>query len=487
MFKSSPVWRYGAVDIKDDDGSFRHGLIIDLYVCHGFFVDFDCPGHHAELIPFDRCFGQIDPQLAPPGDDVQILRRHSSNEAWRWYPAIKIMGSFDTFVVVESKWDGKIVREVVSLKHGCIMPAGQRHPLQQEQYRKHHLTLGWIIQLLVEIPSEQDFRWWNREHEDKRRILVKVERGKLIHISSFYTDSGWTFWQLVKMFRIMTKRITYKDLRSKKNPPARCCSSNQRWSSKFLQAPKSAALYDCRSFINTVVPVEVLRRIFSFLEFREQLRCRTVCKSWHTILTTPPTCSRMEFSLQKYENDELALIVDRNTSPATGTIVLSGDSCRWNYMYRYYTRSTEPIAMIIGLLKAKHIKLRTIIISHWYASAANVFEFSNSLSLQLQSDWRDVCERLVLENVDVGGWMSIGIEPGSSNWEVSNKRYYDSFQFSRTPVTFDKCVINTHEKELTHSVRELLKTNCRSMEDIRALQSQLDTHPSPKALAYYRY
>ncbi|XP_055348219.1 uncharacterized protein LOC129595288 isoform X2 [Paramacrobiotus metropolitanus] len=158
-YYSNPVWCYGAVDVQDEDGTFRHGFIVDMDLFEGFIVDFGYPNHHAELVRFHRCLGQIYEFSFALGDTVQILWRESDSEACRWYPAKVIAGSCYTFAYVETERHGKLVREVV--RKNCIMPLGERQPVERRNYERHSLSLGWIASDLLKSRNQDDFQWWN--------------------------------------------------------------------------------------------------------------------------------------------------------------------------------------------------------------------------------------------------------------------------------------------------------------------------------------
>ncbi|XP_055348216.1 uncharacterized protein LOC129595287 isoform X2 [Paramacrobiotus metropolitanus] len=507
-FYVNPVWHYGAVDAQDKDGSFRHGFIVDMDPAEGFIIDFGYPGHHAELIPFSRCFGKIPQYLFASGDAVQVLWRSSDNEALCWYPAKVIAGSYYTFAFVETERHGKSVREVVR-KH-CIMPLGERPALTRKNYKRHRLPLNWIILILAKARSQQDFQWWNRQHGHRSdTILVKVERGKLIFIahsssavtsSEFVTyttkDSRWPrSWSLTEVFRIMANRVTFCELSIWRRAGSK--RRGRRLSSKSGVASKFRPRYRYRPCPNNYLPVEIFRRIFSFLEFREQVKCCSVCKFWHTILTT---CSRLEFDLQTYGHDDLALAFDKNISEFTRKIILSGNifivNCKPNAWY--YSRLFNPVAILTGLLKAKSIKLQTITISDWHVWAPDVLSWSRSLTLQFRSDWKDLCDKLVLDNVYMNGLVYVDAESCGCNGKAFvgpyNNRFrymdFDTMVYSRSvrvmgssPIErMGKYIINTNQNEQMQSARTILEDNCLPMRDevLRMLESRLDKQSVPK-------
>ncbi|XP_055347082.1 uncharacterized protein LOC129594421 isoform X1 [Paramacrobiotus metropolitanus] len=275
MFENDLVWCYGAVDVQDDDGSFRHGLIVDVDVARGCFIDFGYPGHHTELIPFHRCFGRISHYLFAPGDTVQILWRGSNSEAFRWYPATVIAGSYHTFAVVEAQRQGKIVKEVA--RRMWIMPSGERPSFELNSYKRLSMPLSWITAVLAKARSKQDFWWWNREHGHSfNTIFVKVESRKLLYIAQGDESRRWNFWGLVEVFRIMAKRTTTYELRNGKRYLER--ERDKPIAFKSFLATISTTLYQHQPCINTCIPVEVFHRIFSFLEFQDELNSSTVYK-----------------------------------------------------------------------------------------------------------------------------------------------------------------------------------------------------------------
>ncbi|XP_055348198.1 uncharacterized protein LOC129595274 [Paramacrobiotus metropolitanus] len=364
------LWRRGRRSSEVDDGSFRHGLITDMDASEGFIVNFGYPDHRAEPIPFHRCFEHTAYFRFAAGDTVHILWRGSDNEAFRWYLARVIAGSSYTFAYVETQRQGEIVREVV--KRSWIMASGERRPLMLSWYKQHSSSACWIVSLFALARSRKDFEWWNHEH-GRDKILVKVMTGKLIYINC-YDHCGWSFWETIGIFRMMARRkkLDENDRNAGKK------GHGKRFFFKSCLASRSRTRYHYQSCINTCLPIEVFRQVFFFLDFWEQLNCRIVCRSWHTLLTTVPTCLRTEFNLQEYENDELACVFDKDISQSTRHIILTGNG-------QQASRSTDPIAVLIDLLKAKSIKLQSIAICNWYVWAPDIFSWSSSLSVHVRS------------------------------------------------------------------------------------------------------
>ncbi|XP_055327414.1 uncharacterized protein LOC129580772 [Paramacrobiotus metropolitanus] len=355
MFSNNRIWCYGAVDVKDDDGFFRHGMITDMDMPRGFIIDFGYPDHHAELIPFHRCFGKISHNRFAARNTVQILWRGSVNEAYRWYPAIVIAGSSYTVPFVVTQRHGEIVKEVV--RRSWMMQLEERPPIKLQKFNRHSSSAGWIATVLGQARSREDLQFWNRQQGIRdTTILVKLERGKLIYISCF--PEAYSFWDPLEIFQsMMAKRKTVKELK---------------------KASKSTTPYNYQACINACLPAETFRQIFFFLEFPDQLNCRRVCSSWHHILTSAPTCLQLDFNLQKnmYWAEGLALTFDRNISQSTRNIILSSNSERTYH-------SANPTGILIVLLKAKNIKVQTITVSNLHIWAPDIFSWSSSSTLQI--------------------------------------------------------------------------------------------------------
>ncbi|XP_055351895.1 uncharacterized protein LOC129598152 [Paramacrobiotus metropolitanus] len=490
MFENSQVWPYGAVDVRDGDGSFRHGLVIALIPEKGFLVDFGYRSHEAEFVSFSRCFGNEYNPLACK-KAVEILWRGSKKDAWRWYPATIVAGSLYTFTMVEMYRKGKLVREVV--RKWDLQRAEDRPLLDLNRYRLHSVKLNLPLKILAQKRSREDFRWWNRIYGRSANVILQnVEHGRLFYISSrskeYFSPSD--FWKLAKVFRRMATRSAPRQMLSRF---PHCISENvpvdtgRRFiDRKFLlnfcqRGQKSGNLEAHLPCIDKVLPVELIGRIFSFLELRTRVKCRLVCKSWLNVLTFAPACAVVQIDLLLYYNDELSRALDRNITATTKKLILFSTAQDSN--------ASDPLTTVIGLLKLKGIRIHTICIAHFDVWTNDVLAFSSELNLKVRSEWSDVCDRLVLDDVRVYGLAYLDEEGcrclrdkgmGDGSYDMR----FDYLDFKAT-IKVNSWKIHTNDAGEMGSALEVLENACLPMsdEDCRALQTAMDAKGLPQHTA----
>ncbi|XP_055349860.1 uncharacterized protein LOC129596559 [Paramacrobiotus metropolitanus] len=395
MFKNK-VWLYGAVAVQDDNKSFRQGMITDvLPVERSFIVDFDYPDHHAEIVPLDRCFGPISPDFHgldsfAPGDSIEVLCRSREQDAWRWTPAIVIAGSNETFAFVEMERNGKTVRQVVSRLH--VQNTAERESIDFGRYQRYSVQLSRPLLQLASACSQEDLHWWNRRHgSDSPALLVKIEEGCLIYITRgpkpHSRFAPGNFEELAEIFRRMADRS-----RGSENP--RTSAPKGRLHCGFEQGQKEPDTGILPACINAILPPESISHIFSFLEIRDRIRCRLVCRTWQDIsmLCVLP----VKIEVCSYLPDDFAMAVDHCVTHGTKTLIFQCYHCQCERVHR-------ALETLFSLLQVKDIRLKTIVFSKCDVWADDILAFSDALVLKFRLKLHGICDILVLDNVRVCG------------------------------------------------------------------------------------
>ncbi|XP_055343845.1 uncharacterized protein LOC129591967 isoform X2 [Paramacrobiotus metropolitanus] len=194
---------------------------------------------------------------------------------------------------------------------------------------------------------------------------------------------------------------------------------------------------------------------------RDQINSRQVCASWNAILKSRPVLSQVQIDLRDGRAQELVAAMEKLISASTKTLVMrragftrAGFSGPFSHL---------PCRVVMTLLKARKIKLPTVIVAD-----LNDLRFFHPTALRF--GWEEICDRLVMENITL-----------SLSFETRN--YRDEGDLLR-PETGTHCVWETRAKDVCIKLRVdhavvAMKAECR-METVLQWLEEAEKIPAAK-------
>ncbi|XP_055340153.1 uncharacterized protein LOC129589418 [Paramacrobiotus metropolitanus] len=359
MFKKD-IWRFGAVDVQDDSGLVRHGVVRAVDAKQGITVDFDCPGHRADLTPFTAFVNGRLSQLSPyiyivPGDEVQVLFRKSSDQPWCWHPAIFVSDvGVNAFALVEIRLtEANTVREVVALERvqrlGAMRPCKWRPASATFPYQRHCAQLPQDF--LATANMETFLELW-RQHTktlgatvDKNRLSYLAQRGKQL-----------TPWQCADAFRCITDLMHKRGIKRSCDDEAETNTSQQL---VLRNLDSSDEVHNLDLFM-CYMPVEILLEILTYLRVADQVKLRRVCSTWDIILKSI-LVSSVVIDRDVHGPETLIPILYKVVTDNTKTLVFVGTD-----KLARLALLEQPFRIMIDLLVANKVKVPLIIVAGFY-------------------------------------------------------------------------------------------------------------------------
>ncbi|XP_055340779.1 uncharacterized protein LOC129589900 [Paramacrobiotus metropolitanus] len=421
MFRND-IWRYGAVDVKDANGLVRHGMVIDVHRPHGLIVDFGYPAHHADLIPFASFVqGRLPAGQPPPGvgGPAQVLYQLSAHHPWCWHPATLLAGGAEyAYAFVEIRLEeGSTVRDVVGWgrvqapggmpawgweKDSSTMPfkrccvdlgrAGDPHPAMDALMRRADFAQEWqrvTETIVVRVVGRQ-----------VTCLATSVEIPRLITEETFLTRMG-----ILNLERGRKRgRNGECDCRSKRRKGASsprvvrhsttCLPTTEPTQEQTTATPADTT---GKCYIRRL-PVELLSRIFTFLDVNERAAASATCYTWNSVIKSPQLARRLEIDANKCSGAMLAHVMHALVTPSTKTLVVTNLHTERGWF-------SCPLHIMADILHAKKMKLPRIIV----ARSRIYLRFalgSERWRPEMATRWAAVCDNLVLEDVTVAlSWL----------------------------------------------------------------------------------
>ncbi|XP_055328471.1 uncharacterized protein LOC129581434 [Paramacrobiotus metropolitanus] len=407
MFNSS-IWRYGTVDVKGDNGLVRHGIITDLIDPRLFIVNFDYPDHHTEEVSFSQLLLCRDgSHNIAVGNRVQTLYRTSPNQPWCWHPSTLLAYSFaGRYAIVEidcdcGDIDGAVLREVVAEE--CVQAQGEWSALPWTEdcvrHWKHCVALPPPNPEVTALAKRNEFwQLWNRK---TRTIGVQLDDCRLIYIAPMQDGAAVEDAECATLLQRLYGEIASRN-------------SIQIASSALTDADTSPA-----ACMNSYLSREILCTIFAFLSIDEQVKFRTVSKSWDALLMSHPVSSRIDIELADYRleahNYRLAVMLHRMVNKSTKTLFITGRSA---LRLRIGCRNHCLMNTIADVLQAKNIRIPLIVISE-VSGRYLTFQGDSLSSWFRRTHWKCICLQLLLEKIGSGFWRAELSKHFESDYAVS--------------------------------------------------------------------
>ncbi|XP_055348403.1 uncharacterized protein LOC129595423 [Paramacrobiotus metropolitanus] len=436
MFKKD-VWCYAAVDVQDDNGLIRHGMVIDLIEDGGdLIVDFGYTGHHAERIPLSRCvaFTNNDYRRSRVDIAVQFLSQRNPDQPWCWHPAKLVVRVSDvySYALVEVDIDGQSTRvfvdgdrirvtvEVCPLMQKAMLGAGtqrtrfyDKFPKRQLHFHKRRVELGWYPDVLA-VARKLGFREaWNRltntmfvhfEAQQHQIILHYISALKRQYVMDAakckeYLDHikrSLDYKHRKREIRIDACRQSEKQCKRQKMTAdaGSGIRRSHRYNAQSLQGLTSGDASDETTL--RYLPLEVLSEALSYLVVERKVMC--VCRDWDALVIHSRSALIELEPLSTHINTTLAWML-------YGTAVTWSISIRWlivtiprRHRCRFVSRHLVPV--VHKLLIALRIKASIILLS--YMKGAGYDDFLPPFhSEQVQSPWFPICKKLLLVVVEL--------------------------------------------------------------------------------------
>ncbi|XP_055347840.1 uncharacterized protein LOC129594981 isoform X2 [Paramacrobiotus metropolitanus] len=361
--------------------------------------------------------------------------------------------------------NGENICQVVRRWH--IQLLGERPLLDLGRYRRYSVHLSRPLLQLASACSQEDLHWWNRTHGNVfTALLVKIEEGYLIHITSdiepCFTQTH--FKELAKIFRTMANR-----LHNRENPQV--FAPQMIFLHSGFEQGKKSTITGNLPCVNTILPLESISHIFSFLELRDRIRCQLVCKTWHHISVSCQLPVKMEVC--SYWPDDFAIAVDRCVTRCTKTIIFQCHHCQCEKVHC-------SLQTLFSLLKVKSIRLIKIVLSQCDVWADDIVAFSDALVLKFRSTLRDICNIFVLDNVRMYGLPYVDAEACSCILTRGTGSVGLDLLDLAAEVLVNKCVINTINEQQLESALDVLEKGCPPMhqEHLPLLLNRLESAAS---------
>ncbi|XP_055348399.1 uncharacterized protein LOC129595419 [Paramacrobiotus metropolitanus] len=444
MFKKG-VWRYGVVDVKDENGLIRHGMIVDVVEDDGdLIVDFGYTGHHADRIPLSSCvaFTNDDPRRV--GVCVQFLSQRSTDQPWCWYPAKVLFRIHDpymyTYVLVEVEFDGqptlafvdhdriRVTEAVCSLEQKAVLSdATQRaasqfcdkFPIGQLYFHKKRVELGWCPDVLV-LAKRRGFRdMWNRLTHTMF-VRIEVQPGIMIlHYACAWKRSRITDAARCKeRLRRADSLLDYHD--RKREIRIEACHKNEKQRKRQKLTTDTGSGYSCvkprRLNVHSLkglvpadasegatqlwyLPLEVLSEMLSYLVVERKAMCRRVCRDWDALVIHSPTVLIELDPLATYVETTLAWMLygtakTRSCSIRSLTVtVTQPHRSRRHHARRNLIHITEDMLTVLG------IQPQIILLS--YIKDADYRDFLPPFQAEQPPPWWPLCKKLLLVEVEL--------------------------------------------------------------------------------------
>ncbi|XP_055344038.1 uncharacterized protein LOC129592098 [Paramacrobiotus metropolitanus] len=406
------IWPYGAVDVRDSQGRILHGYVVDTRGKDGLIVDFDYPQHRAVLVPLANFVdghlstGSGDPALTV-GDTVQVLYQLSPLEPWCWQPATIVEGgshhehcAYDYAFVEICMPDGRTVRDTVGWCR--VQPTGDMPACHWEKspnkvpFKRYTVQQALLFPQLLAVTQLPDFKAkWNRMTET---IAVDVtERGGVICLAPSKQAAlciQATVASTIYPTGVFGLNALLQNVRKRKRE-----DGTDTTNTSILVGPAKVHAPCARAgFRMHGLPVELLARIFSFLNACERVKASATCSGWNTILKSAPLAAWVEIDTNHCSDEMVAGLVDKMVRPTTRTLVITSIDPKDCCILR-----PSPIHIVLDILHAKNLKIPWILLAScniWKSSVLG--SQAGECRAELSARWSGVCEKLVLKDTVIG-------------------------------------------------------------------------------------
>ncbi|XP_055356674.1 uncharacterized protein LOC129601799 [Paramacrobiotus metropolitanus] len=285
---------WNSVDVLGEDGLFRYGRVVNV-ADHGLYIDFFCPGRRREFTPFQGVFLNDDGRYLdhndrartnpPPEIPAEVLVRDSASGAWTWFPAQIVMREVD---IAQSKYAVAVIQHGQPENCTDVVPMSRIRwkkeiSVQQSQVEAEIGNLpkcmvkGTFVKRTLQLPESCPIHLASAALQEQKRGLnyqlwyaaqaegVDIEDGCVVYIQR-RCDVGMEADDIH-----LTKELE---------------NLNKLHRALIDIVPQiSEPLIEVSAMKEGVMlPPELWREVFSYLDTVTQTRLRTVCTKWNNVL-----------------------------------------------------------------------------------------------------------------------------------------------------------------------------------------------------------